>query len=69
MPVDLEWSHRVRADLLHIYISIGLERPLAAEHWFDRLEARAEVLRHQPRMGGAVPTSARASASSSSGPS
>lgn len=55
MPVDLEWSHRARADLLDIYVTIGLERPLAAEHWFDRLEARADVLRHQPRMGARRP--------------
>jgi toxin ParE1/3/4 len=37
--------------LLDIYVLIGLERPAAAERYFDRIEAKAELLRSQPRMG------------------
>jgi toxin ParE1/3/4 len=30
---------------------IGLEQPAGAERYFDRIEAKAELLRSQPRMG------------------
>ena len=30
---------------------IGLEQPAAAERYFERIEARAELLISQPRMG------------------
>jgi toxin ParE1/3/4 len=51
MPTELIWSNRARTDLLEIYVMIGLEQPAAAERYFDRIEAKAELLRSQPRMG------------------
>lgn len=51
MPTDLVWSDQARNDLLDIYVLIGLEQPAAAERYFDRIEAKAELLRSQPRMG------------------
>lgn len=51
MPTELVWSNQARTDLLDIYIIIGLEQPAAAERYFDRIEAKAELLRSQPRMG------------------
>lgn len=55
MAVSLQWTHQARADLLDIYITIGLEQPAAAERYFDRIEARAEQLRSHPRMGSRRP--------------
>jgi toxin ParE1/3/4 len=51
MPTELVWSNQARTDLLDIYVLIGLEQPAAAERYFDRIEAKAELLRSQPRMG------------------
>ncbi|WGD50976.1 type II toxin-antitoxin system RelE/ParE family toxin [Bradyrhizobium sp. CB1650] len=51
MPTELVWSNQARTDLLDIYVMIGLEQPAAAERYFDRIEAKAELLRSQPRMG------------------
>jgi plasmid stabilization system protein ParE len=51
MPTELVWSNQARTDLLEIYVMIGLEQPTAAERYFDRFEAMAELLRSQPRMG------------------
>jgi toxin ParE1/3/4 len=51
MPAELIWSNQARNDLLEIYVLIGLEQPRAAERYFDRIEAKAELLRSQPRMG------------------
>src|ERR1700753_542388 len=51
MPTELVWSNQARTDLLDIYGRIGLERAAAAERYFDRIEAKAELLRSQPRMG------------------
>jgi toxin ParE1/3/4 len=51
MPTRLTWSAQSRDDLLNIYVLIGLEQPAAAERYFDRIEAKAELLRSQPRMG------------------
>src|SRR4051812_26720548 len=51
MPVELVWSNQARADLLEIYVMIGLERPAAAERYFDRIEGKARLLATQPRMG------------------
>jgi toxin ParE1/3/4 len=51
MSAELVWSNQARDDLLDIYVLIGLERPAAAERYFDRIEAKAELLRSQPRMG------------------
>ena len=51
MPTELLWSNQARADLLEIYAMIGLEQPAAAERYFDRIEAKAKLLKSQPRMG------------------
>jgi toxin ParE1/3/4 len=51
MPTKLLWSNQARADLLEIYVLIGLEQPAAAERYFDRIEAKADLLKSQPRMG------------------
>jgi toxin ParE1/3/4 len=37
--------------LLEIYVMIGLEQPAAAERYFDRIEAKTDLLKSQPRMG------------------
>ena len=52
MDVELVWSPQARDDLIEIYVTIGLERPAAAERYFDRIEEKIELLRHQPRLGG-----------------
>jgi toxin ParE1/3/4 len=36
---------------LEIYVMIGLEHAVAAERYFDRIEAKAELLKSQPRIG------------------
>lgn len=51
MPIELVWSNQARADLLDIYVLIGLERPAVAERYLDRIESKVELLRLQPRMG------------------
>ena len=51
MPAELLWSNQARADLLEIYVMIGLEQPAAAERYFDRIEDKARLLKSQPRMG------------------
>jgi toxin ParE1/3/4 len=51
MPAEVIWSNQARSDLFEIYVMIGLERPIAAERYFDRIEAKAELLRSQPRIG------------------
>ena len=50
MPTELVWSNQARTDLLEIYVTIGPAQPAAAERYFDRIEAKAELLRSQPRM-------------------
>lgn len=50
MATELVWSNQARTDLLEICVMIGLEQPAAAERYFDRIEAKAELLRSQPRM-------------------
>jgi toxin ParE1/3/4 len=52
MSVRLTWTKAARDDLLDIYEAIALEQPAAAERIFDRIEAKTELLRTQPRMGG-----------------
>jgi plasmid stabilization system protein ParE len=52
MPTELVWSNQARADLLDIYVMIGLEQPAAAERYFDRIGEKAHLLKSQPRMGG-----------------
>jgi toxin ParE1/3/4 len=51
MPTKLVWSNQARDDLLQIYVQIGLEQPAAAERYFDRIEAKSQLLKSQPRMG------------------
>jgi toxin ParE1/3/4 len=51
MPTELVWSNQARADLLEIYVMIGLEQPAAAERYFDRIEEKTRLLKSQPRMG------------------
>jgi toxin ParE1/3/4 len=51
VPNRLIWTHQARADLLDIYELIGIEQPAAAERYFDRIEATANLLREQPRLG------------------
>ena len=51
MPTELVWSNQARADLLKIYVMIGLEQPAAAERYFDRIEEKSRLLKSQPRMG------------------
>jgi toxin ParE1/3/4 len=51
MTAELVWSTQARADLLEIYVMIGLEQPAAAERYFDRIEDKARLLKSQPRMG------------------
>jgi len=51
MRTKLIWSNQARADLLDIYVLIGLEQPAAAERYFDRIEEKARLLQSQPRIG------------------
>jgi toxin ParE1/3/4 len=55
MPVELLWLPQAKADLLDIYLVIGLENPQAAERVFDTLEVRARQLSLYPRLGGRRP--------------
>jgi toxin ParE1/3/4 len=51
MAVDLVWSPQARDDLIEIYVTIGVERPDAAERYFDRIEEKVRLLQDQPRLG------------------
>lgn len=51
MPAELIWSNQAREDVLEIYAMIGFEQPAAAERYFDRIEAKVDLLKSQPRMG------------------
>jgi toxin ParE1/3/4 len=51
MPARLIWSPQARADLLKLYVDIGIEQPLAAEKCYGRIESKANLLIDQPRMG------------------
>ena len=51
MATKLVWSNQAREDLLDIYVLIGLEDPAAAERYFDRIDAKIELLQSQPRIG------------------
>lgn len=51
MATKLTWSPQARADLIDIYVTIGREQPRAAERYLDTIEAKAELLVQQPRMG------------------
>jgi toxin ParE1/3/4 len=51
MAAELFWSPQARADLIKLYVDIGIEQPAAAERYFARIEARARLLCEHPRMG------------------
>lgn len=51
MQAELHWTAQAKADLLDLYVLIGLEQPAAAERYFDRIETLATLLMSQPRMG------------------
>ena len=51
MAIKLVWSNQAREDLLDIYVLIGLEDPAAAERYFDRIDAKIEILQSKPRIG------------------
>jgi toxin ParE1/3/4 len=51
MAVEVIWSPRARDDLIEIYVTIGVERPDAAERYFDRIEEKVRLLHDQPRLG------------------
>ena len=51
MPVNVTWTHAARADLLDIYVLIGMEQPAAAERYYDRIDAKAVILAEHPRIG------------------
>jgi toxin ParE1/3/4 len=51
MTVEVLWSPRAREDLVEIYMTIGIERPDAAERYFDRIEEKVQRLQDQPRRG------------------
>jgi toxin ParE1/3/4 len=51
MPTDLIWSNQARTDLLENYVAIGIDNPAAAERYFDRIEAKIELLRSRARIG------------------
>ncbi|MEZ5891332.1 MAG: type II toxin-antitoxin system RelE/ParE family toxin [Xanthobacteraceae bacterium] len=56
MAIKLVWSNQAREDLLDIYVLIGLDDPAAAERYFDRIDAKIEILQLQPRIGVRLPT-------------
>ena len=51
MRIDLVWTPQAREDLIEIYTFTGLENPSAAERIFDALQAKAELLTENPRLG------------------
>lgn len=51
MAAKLVWTPAARADLVGIYVDIGLENPRAADRYYDRIEARTDQLADYPRMG------------------
>lgn len=51
MPARLIWSPQAKAYLLKLYVDIGIEQPLAAEKYYNRIESKTNLLIDQPRMG------------------
>lgn len=49
--IEVRWTPQAQADLLDLYVLIGLEHPAAAERYYDRLEAKAVLLSEHPRAG------------------
>ena len=48
---EVGWTPQARADLLDIYVLIGIDNPPAAERYFDRIEHKASLLAQHPRLG------------------
>ena len=55
VAVEVEWTRQARNDLLEIFVLIGLEQPVAAERYFNRIEEKAVLLSHHPRAGVSRP--------------
>ncbi len=51
MAAKLIWTPQARADLIDIYLTIGLQQPQAAERYLARMEQKAALLFDQPRLG------------------
>lgn len=51
MATRLIWTPQARADLIDIYLTIGIEQPAAAERYLSRMEQKAKLLADQPRLG------------------
>lgn len=51
MKTKVLWAPHAREDLLDIYLSIALDNPNAAERFFTAIEAKADLLSSQPRLG------------------
>jgi len=51
MKAAVLWTPQARADLLDIYLTIGLDNPSAAERFYTTIEAHAALLSRQPRLG------------------
>jgi toxin ParE1/3/4 len=60
VAVDLIWTTQARADLLDIYLTIGIEQPAAAERYFDEIETKVAGLVEHPRRGVRRPDIRRA---------
>jgi toxin ParE1/3/4 len=60
VAVELIWTTQARADLLDIYLTIGIEQPDAAERYFDEIEAKVARLVEHPRRGVRRPDIRRA---------
>lgn len=59
MPTAVRHSRRARTDLLQIWLEIAEHNPTAADHLFDRLEARVEILSRFVEAGVARPDIAK----------
>lgn len=55
MPVDLVGTPQAREDLIEIYTNIGFDNPSAAEHVFDAVQAKAELLVARPLLNAIHP--------------
>jgi toxin ParE1/3/4 len=55
MAARLLWSPQARADLLEIYVDLGLVNPGAAEKYCNRIEEKTGRLTDHPRMGARRP--------------
>lgn len=52
---QIRYTARARRDLLDIWVAIALNNPVAAEHVYDRLAARVQILERFPRTGSIRP--------------